>query len=113
MVEEGRCEERALLAEILPDRRLDVPTSQRGRWSFGLLLGRHLVSSLGEIKVTLSGEEERHRTVHRGNRRQRPEPADRRGPRSGSDRLLARAMRLAGVSRSPVAGGDENGSPTG
>ena len=32
---EGRGEERALLADILPDRRLDVPTSQRRRRSFG------------------------------------------------------------------------------
>ncbi|MDR4468337.1 MAG: hypothetical protein MRJ68_08565 [Nitrospira sp.] len=29
----GRREERALLADILPDRGLDVPTSQRGRRS--------------------------------------------------------------------------------
>jgi len=45
----GRCEERALLADVLPDRRLDVPTSQRGGRSFGLLVGRHLVSSFGEL----------------------------------------------------------------
>jgi len=58
--------------------------------------------------VTLSREEERHRTVHRGNRRQRPEPAGRRGISSGSDRLLARTMHLAGVSWSAIAGGDQN-----
>ena len=32
---EGRCEERSLLADILPDRGLDVAASQRGRRSFG------------------------------------------------------------------------------
>ena len=42
----GRCEERSLLADILPDRRLAVATSQRGRRSLGLLVGRHGVSSL-------------------------------------------------------------------
>ena len=83
----GRCEERALLADILLDRRFDVATSQRRRRSFGLLVGRHVVSSLCEMKVTLSREEERHGTVHRGNRRQRPEPADRRGISSESDRF--------------------------
>jgi len=33
--EEGRREERALLADVLPDRGLDVATSQRGGPSFG------------------------------------------------------------------------------
>jgi hypothetical protein len=61
-----------------------------------------------ELQVTLSLEEERHCTVHGGNARQRPEPACRRGTRSESDRLLARAMRLAGVSRSAIAVGDQN-----
>ena len=32
---EGGCEERSLLTDILPDRGLDVSTSQRGRRSFG------------------------------------------------------------------------------
>ena len=41
----GRGEERAVLADVLPDRGLDVPTSQCGRWSFRLLVGRHGVSS--------------------------------------------------------------------
>jgi hypothetical protein len=31
----GRCEERSLLPDVRPDRGLDVPTSQCGRWSFG------------------------------------------------------------------------------
>ena len=31
---EGRGEERSVLAHVLPDRRLDVPTSQRGCRSF-------------------------------------------------------------------------------
>ncbi len=39
--------------------------------------------------------------------RQRPEPAGRRGTGSESDRLLARAVRLAGVSRSVLADGDQ------
>jgi hypothetical protein len=75
----GGCEERALLADILPDRGLDIPTSQRRCRSFKLLVDRHGVSSLCEMKVTLSRKEERHRTGHRGNMRQRPEPADRKG----------------------------------
>ena len=32
---EGRCEELSLLADVLLDRGLDVPTSQRGCRSFG------------------------------------------------------------------------------
>lgn len=44
---EGRGEERSPLAGVLPDRRLDVPTSQRVGRLFGLLFfGRYLVSSL-------------------------------------------------------------------
>lgn len=76
---EGRKIEGLLLADILSDHGLVIATSQGGRRPFGLLVGRHLVSSLCELTVTFSGEEERHRTVHRGNRRQSPEPADRRG----------------------------------
>ena len=55
--------------------------------------------------MTLSQEEEeeRHRTDHRGNMRQRPEPADRRGISSESDRTLARAVCLAEASRSATA----------
>ena len=55
-------EEQALLTVVLPDRRLDVYRSQRGGRSFGLLVGRHLVSSLCEVRVTLSRQMERHRT---------------------------------------------------
>jgi hypothetical protein len=40
---EGRCEERTLLAGVLPDRRFDVAASQRVRWLF--FVGSHLVSS--------------------------------------------------------------------
>ena len=40
---EGRCEERTLLAGVLPDRRFDVAASQRVR---GFVVGSHLVSSL-------------------------------------------------------------------
>lgn len=57
--------------------------------------------------MTLSREEERHRTIHRGNRRQRPEQACRRGSRSECDRMLARAVRLADESRWAYAGGDQ------
>ena len=35
---EGRCEERTLLAAILPDRRFDVAASELVRRLFGLLL---------------------------------------------------------------------------
>ena len=42
---EGRCEERSLLAAILPDRGLDVVTSQRRRRSFGWVVGRDGVST--------------------------------------------------------------------
>ena len=66
-VRKGRREERAFLVHILPDRGLDVATSQRRGRSFGRVVGRYGVSSLREKKVTLSSEEERHRTGHRGN----------------------------------------------
>lgn len=83
----GRGEERAFLADILPDRGLDVAAAQcRGR-SFGWSVSRHGVSSLCEMTVTLSRQEERHRTGHGGKRRQRLKPAGLRGPRRGSDRL--------------------------
>ena len=65
---EGRCEERTLLADILPDRRFDVGTSQRVR---GFVIGSHLVSSFVEMTLALSQEEESQRTVHGGNVRQR------------------------------------------
>ena len=42
---EGRREERPLLAGVLPNCRLDVSTSQRGRRSIGSVVGRHGVSS--------------------------------------------------------------------
>jgi len=79
---EGRREERALLTDILPDRRFDVAASQRVR---GFVVGSHLVSSFVEMKLALSQEEESQRTVHRGNTRQRPSPACRRGISGGSD----------------------------
>ncbi len=60
---ERRCEERTLFDGILPDRRLDVATSQLAR---GLFVGRHRVSSLVEMKWALTQEEESPRTVHRG-----------------------------------------------
>lgn len=100
---EGRCEERSLLAGVLPDRRLDVPTSQLVR---RFLVGSHLVSSFVELKLALAQEEESQRTDHGGNTRQS------RGRRAGEDQaagvtvLLARAVRLAGASRSATAGGD-------
>ena len=40
---EGRCEERSLLAFILPNRSLDIAASQRVS---GFFVGSHLVSSL-------------------------------------------------------------------
>jgi len=41
---EGRCEERTVLAAILPDRRLDVAASQLVSW---FVVGSYLVSSFG------------------------------------------------------------------
>jgi hypothetical protein len=79
---EGRGKERTFLAGVLPDRRFDVAASQRVRWLF---VGSHLVSSFVEMKLALSRAEERQRTFQGGNRRQRPSPACRRGPSSGSD----------------------------
>jgi hypothetical protein len=79
---EGRCEERAVLACILPDRGFDVAASQRVR---GLFSSSHLVSSFVEMKLALSQEEESQRTFQRGNMRQRPLPACRRGISDGSD----------------------------
>ena len=61
---EGRCEERTLLADILPDRGFDVAASQRVR---GFVVGSHLVSSLVEMKLALAQKEESQRTVHGGN----------------------------------------------
>jgi len=81
---EGRCEERTLLADILPDRRFDVAASQPVR---GFVVGSHLVSSLVEMKLALSQEEESQRTVHGGSLRQRPSPACRGGTSGGSDSL--------------------------
>jgi hypothetical protein len=54
-----------------------------------------------------SWEEENHCAIHRGNRRRRPELAGWRGSRNGSDRILARAVRLTGVSRLATADGDQ------
>jgi len=73
---EGRGEERTLLADILPDRRFDVAASQRVR---GFVVGSHFVSSFVEMKLALSQEEESQCTFHRGNVRQGPSPACRRG----------------------------------
>ena len=66
---EGRCEERTLLADILPDRRFDAAASQRVR---GFVVGSHLVSSFVEVKLALSQEEESQCTFHGGNVRQGP-----------------------------------------
>ena len=66
---EGRCEERTILAAILPDRGFDVAASQRVRWLF---VGSPRVSSFVEMTLALAQEEESQRTVHRGNTRQGP-----------------------------------------
>jgi hypothetical protein len=47
----------------------NVAASQRVR---GFVVGSHLVSSLVEMKLALSQEEERQRAVHGGNLRQGP-----------------------------------------
>ena len=62
---EGRREERTVLADILPDGRFDVAASQRVSWFF--LVGSHLVSSLVEMELALSQEEESQCTFHGGN----------------------------------------------
>src|SRR6267143_743326 len=79
---EGRCEEQTLIADILPDRGLDVAASQRVR---GFVVGSHLFSSFVEMKLAFSQEEESQCTFHRGNTRQKPSPACRRGISGGSD----------------------------
>jgi hypothetical protein len=100
---EGRREERSLLAAVLPDRRFDVAASQRVSWFF--VVGSHLVSFFVEMKLALSQDEESQRTVHGGTRGRG------RRWRAGEDQAagvtveLARAVRLAGVSRSVTAGG--------
>jgi hypothetical protein len=62
---EGRCEERSLLAVILPDRGLDIAAAKRVSWF--LVVGSHLVSSFVEMKLALSREEESQCTFHGGN----------------------------------------------
>ena len=99
---EGRREERALLTDILPDRRFDVAASQLVR---GFIFVSHLVSSFVEMKLALSRVEESQRTVHGGNVRQRPSPACREEQAAGVTVELARAVRLGGASRSTSAGG--------
>jgi len=78
-----RCEERTLLADILPDRRFDVAATQS---VCGFNVGSHLVSFV-EMKLALSQEEESQRTVHGGNLRQGLSQACRRGTSGGSDSL--------------------------
>jgi len=68
---EGRCEERTLLAGVLPDRRFHVAALHRVR---GFVVGSHLVSSFVEMKLALAQEEESQRTVHGGNVKLRTRP---------------------------------------
>ena len=77
-----RCEERTLLADILPDRRFDAAASQPVR---GVVVDSHLVSSFVEMKLALSQKEESQCTFHRGNVRQRLSPACWRGISGESD----------------------------
>ena len=79
---ESRGEERTFLADILSNRCFDVTASQR---VCGLVVGSHLVSSFIEMKLALSPEEASQCTVHRGNLRQGPSLACRRGISGGSD----------------------------
>ena len=103
---EGRCEKRTLLADILPDLRFDVAASQLVR---GFVGGSHLVSSFVEMKLALSQEEESQCAFQGGNegsgrcRRAEEEQA------AGVPVLLARAVRLAGVSWSAHAGATTTG----
>ena len=92
---EGRCEERTLLAAILPDRRFDVAASQCVCGLF--FVGSDLGSSFVEMKSALSQEEESQRTVQGGNLRQGLLPACRRGISGGSDSVAG----ASGVPRRP------------
>ena len=69
---------------VLPDCRLDVAASQPVP---GFVVGSHLGSSLCEMKLALSRRQESQRTFQGGTTRQRPVPANRRGPSGGSDGL--------------------------
>jgi len=62
---EGRCEERSVLTDILPDRGFDVAAAQ---CVSGFFVGSHLVSSFVEMKLALSQEEESQCTFQGGNR---------------------------------------------
>ena len=66
---ESRCEERSILATILPDRRLDDATSHLVR---RFVVGSHLVSSFVEMKLALAQKEESQCTFQGGNVRQGP-----------------------------------------
>src|SRR5262249_17648537 len=72
----------------------------RSVWVGFLLLVAILFPPLFEMKLALSGEEESQCTFQGGDRTERPSPACRRGTSSGSEQKLARAVRLAGASRS-------------
>lgn len=61
---EARREERAFLADVLPDRGFDVPAPERVRW---FLVRSHPDSSFVEMKVALSWEQESHCTFQGGN----------------------------------------------
>ena len=80
--------ERTLLVDILPDRRLDVATSQPVRG--------FAVFSFVEMKLALSQDEESQCTFHGGGRRRRAGEDQ----AAGVTVLLARTVRLAGDSRS-------------
>ena len=72
---EGRCEKRAFLAGILPDRCFDVATSHRVSGFF--VVGSHLFPPLFEMKLALSREEESQCTFQ-GGTEATPLPAGRR-----------------------------------
>ena len=60
---EGRCEERTLLTDILPDRRFDVAASQPVR---GFVVGSLLVSSLVRTQISYARHPGRGGTVSSG-----------------------------------------------
>ena len=93
---EGRCEERSLLADILPDRGM-LP--QRSVWVGFLLLVAILFPPLFEMKLALSRKEESQCTFQGGNRgkgrRRRAEEEEAAGVT-----VKLRVVRLGGDSRS-------------
>ena len=94
-----------LTRQVIPGRALVI--TGKSNWR-ARVVGSHLVSSFVEMKLALSQEEESQCTVHRGNLRQWPSPACRRGTSGGSDSLTGASGAPRGDNRSAVAVGCNN-----